>query len=93
MGCRGEQTAAVIGNTSVGGTVGSAGMETVAEIDFDAASATWRSNKRAIGGGWFAYICGHIHSTGKRCHYVCLKNLDVCKKHRRRLRYIEELHM
>ena len=36
-------------------------------IDFDAASLAWRSNKRALGNGMFAYCCCFIRSKGVRC--------------------------
>ena len=39
-----------------------------AAIDFDAASAAWRENKKPLGGGWFAYRCQYIHTDGKRCN-------------------------
>jgi hypothetical protein len=37
------------------------------EINFDEASSAWRSNKKQLPGGWFAYRCNYIHSNGKRC--------------------------
>ena len=36
-------------------------------IDFDAASAAWRANKKKLDGGWFVYVCEYIHSNGKQC--------------------------
>lgn len=37
------------------------------EINFDEASAAWRANKKRLVGGWFAYRCVYIHSSGKHC--------------------------
>jgi hypothetical protein len=35
---------------------------------FDDASAEWRSNKKVVKGGGFAYRCAYIHrSNGKNC--------------------------
>lgn len=51
--------------------------------EFDAASAAWKANKRAIGGGWYEYICQYIHSNGKQCYYGAAKGfVTFCKKHR-----------
>jgi hypothetical protein len=36
-------------------------------FDFDEASAAWRSNKKWLGRGMFAYKCSYIHSNGKQC--------------------------
>ncbi len=36
-------------------------------MDFDEASAAWRSNKKYLGRGMFAYRCTYIHSNGKQC--------------------------
>lgn len=36
-------------------------------LTFDDASRAWRSNKIALGGGWFAYRCAYIHSDGQQC--------------------------
>jgi hypothetical protein len=37
-------------------------------IDFDAASAAWRANKKVLANGMFAYKCVHVHSTGRPCN-------------------------
>lgn len=37
------------------------------EIDFDAASAAWRANKRHVGFGVFVYRCAYVHTSGKLC--------------------------
>ena len=39
-------------------------------MDFDAASAAWRANKRHLGNGMFAYTCAYIHSDGKPCRNI-----------------------
>lgn len=51
------------------------------DIDFDAAQAAWRANKRYIGGGAFEYVCHYIHSNGKPCRSAALV-FRFCKKHR-----------
>jgi hypothetical protein len=43
-------------------------MEEFTPEFFDAASAAWRENKIAIGGGSFAYKCAYKHSNGKMCN-------------------------
>ena len=53
-------------------------------IDFDAASAAWRANKRPVKGGAFEYRCVYIHSNGKACHYAQRGTFSqYCKKHQR----------
>jgi len=37
-------------------------------IDFDAASAAWRANKKVLLSGMFAYKCMHVYSTGRPCN-------------------------
>ena len=64
-------------------------------IDFDAASAAWRANKKVLANGMFAYKCVHVYSTGRPCnnrtesemngHREWTKSKEVynyCKKHR-----------
>lgn len=53
-------------------------------IDFDAAQAAWRANKRHIGGGAFEYVCHYIHSNGKPCRSAALV-FRFCKKRQRGL--------
>lgn len=50
-------------------------------IDFDAAQAAWRANKRPIGGGAFEYVCQYVHSNGKPCRAAAFV-FRFCKKHR-----------
>lgn len=39
----------------------------VVNIDFDEASAAWRSNKKVVGQGHFTYICASTTKTEKKC--------------------------
>ncbi len=55
-------------------------------IDFEAASAAWRLNKRALAGGGFTYICSYTHSDGRVCHKPANRAESFCKKHRRHCR-------
>ena len=50
-------------------------------IDFDEASAAWRSNKKPIGDGTFKYICCGITKTGNKCTKEPLQNSEYCKIH------------
>ena len=46
------------------------------EINFDAASEAWMSNKIKLGNGCYKYICGKITKTGKKC-----MRSDKCRLH------------
>ena len=50
-------------------------------IDFDEASAAWRSNKKQVGDGTFKYICCGITKTGNKCTKEPLQNSEYCKIH------------
>jgi hypothetical protein len=50
-------------------------------IDFDAASVAWRSNKKSIGNGQYKYICT-VEKDGKTCGKSCYKDLFYCWQHR-----------
>ena len=50
-------------------------------IDFDEASAAWRSNKKPVGDGTFKYICCGITKTGNKCVREPLQNSEYCKTH------------
>ena len=50
-------------------------------IDFDEASAAWRSNKKPVGDGTFKYICCGITKTGNKCVREPLQNSEYCKIH------------
>jgi len=50
-------------------------------IDFDEASAAWRSNKKPVGDGTFKYICFGITKTGNKCVREPLQNSEYCKIH------------
>ena len=45
-------------------------------IDFDEASAAWRSNKKPVGDGTFKYICCGITKTGNKCVREPLQNSE-----------------
>ena len=54
-------------------------------IDFDAASVAWRSNKKSIGNGQYKYICIYSTSANKngiKCGKSCYKELSYCWQHR-----------
>ncbi len=50
-------------------------------IDFDAASTAWRSNKKSVANGCYKYICP-VEKNGVKCGKVCYKCLDYCWSHR-----------
>ena len=49
-------------------------------IDFDAASEAWKSNKRSIGNGSYKYVCSKRYKNNN-CITKCLHGEDYCKKH------------
>jgi hypothetical protein len=50
-------------------------------IDFDAASEAWKSNKRSIGNGSYKYVCTKRYKNNNCCINKCLHGEDYCKKH------------
>lgn len=74
---------------------------------FDESSKAWRENKKTVAGGWFAYRCQYLHSTGRRCAKAVFSEPKVtwyqeakrepppstrfCKQHIRRQHYISEI--
>jgi hypothetical protein len=50
-------------------------------IDFDAASEAWKSNKRSIGNGSYKYVCTKRYKNNNCCITKCLHGEDYCKKH------------
>lgn len=50
-------------------------------IDFDAASAAWRLNKKSIGNCQYKYICTS-NKNGIVCGKSCYKELSYCWQHR-----------
>ena len=50
-------------------------------IDFDAASEAWRSNKKSVGNGCYKYICT-VEKNGIKCGKTCYKQLEYCWQHR-----------
>ena len=52
------------------------------DIDFDAASACWRANKKACKNGTYKYVCDKIKTNGEKCSRVCYLNSDFCWQHR-----------
>lgn len=51
-------------------------------IDFDDASASWKSNKKYVGNGSYKYICSATIKN-KICGKVCHKQSDYCWIHRK----------
>ena len=51
------------------------------EIDFDEASAAWKSNKISQGNGTYTYCCIAISKTGKKCCQKIYKTTDYCARH------------
>lgn len=51
------------------------------KIDFDAASAAWKSNKKSIGNGSYKYVCCETTKKGSPCNNKCLPFEDYCKTH------------
>jgi hypothetical protein len=50
-------------------------------IDFDEASAAWKSNKRPTGNGCYKYVCCHVTKTGRKCSKEPIHFSDFCKTH------------
>jgi hypothetical protein len=50
-------------------------------IDFDAASEAWKSNKKSIGNGSYKYICAKLCKNNKNCNLKCLPGEHYCKTH------------
>ena len=52
------------------------------DIDFDEASALWRSNKKSIGNGSYKYVCGCKTKSGNSCKRERLHDSNYCKIHK-----------
>ena len=50
-------------------------------FDFDAASESWKANKKSIGNGSYTYVCQKKSITGKFCIRKCLAGQHFCKSH------------
>ena len=50
-------------------------------IDFDEASRYWNMNKKRIGNGCYAYICGTPLKNGKFCKRTTNPDNDACSMH------------
>lgn len=50
-------------------------------IDFDAASEAWKSNKKSIGNGSYKYVCAKRSKNNNCCLAKCLPGEDYCKTH------------
>ena len=50
-------------------------------IDFDAASESWRANKKFIGNGSYKYVCAKLGKNNKNCLAKCLPGEVYCRKH------------
>ncbi len=55
--------------------------EYIVDIDFNEASALWRSNKKHIGNGTFKYVCSAMTKKNKRCSNKPMKNSNFCYCH------------
>lgn len=51
-------------------------------IDFDAASEAWKSNKKYIGNGTYEYICEYITKKGTNCKRSVKHGLHFCCIHK-----------
>jgi len=56
-------------------------IELEVNIDFDDASAAWRSNKISKGNGMYKYICQGFFKNGKKCLREPIAMCDFCKIH------------
>jgi hypothetical protein len=50
-------------------------------IDFDAASEAWKSNKKSIGNGSYKYVCSKRCKNNNMCNLKCLPGENFCKTH------------
>jgi hypothetical protein len=50
-------------------------------IDFDEASAAWKTNKKSTGGGCYRYICKHRNKNNKKCRRNPIPGCEFCSKH------------
>lgn len=50
-------------------------------IDFDEASACWKSNKKYMGNGQYKYICNQNTKYGNPCKRESLSGCEYCKIH------------
>ena len=50
-------------------------------IDFDAASEAWKSNKRSIGNGSYKYVCAKRGKKNNICIAKCLPGEIYCRTH------------
>lgn len=50
-------------------------------IDFDQASNAWKANKKYLGNGSYAYICGRTCKNGKQCSKPRTQTGNYCKQH------------
>ena len=50
-------------------------------IDFDEASAAWKSNKRRIGDGCYRYVCAKKGKHNNECTAKCSPGLEYCRTH------------
>ena len=50
-------------------------------IDFDEASAAWKSNKRPTGNGCYKYVCCYVTKTARKCNKEPIHFSDFCKTH------------
>lgn len=56
-------------------------LEYEVTIDFDEASAAWKTNKKSTGGGSYKYICEYRNKNNKNCRINPIPGCDFCSKH------------
>lgn len=56
-------------------------VELEVNINFDEASAAWKSNKRSTGNGTYKYVCQGVSKTGVKCSREPVLFCDYCKRH------------
>lgn len=54
--------------------------------DFDKASECWKANKKSLGNGCYAYICGAGLKNGGVCQRSPSKCSDFCGLHSKKLK-------
>jgi len=56
-------------------------VEYEVNIDFDEASAAWKTNKKSKGNGTYRYVCQGLTKTGKKCSREPFPGCEFCKWH------------
>jgi hypothetical protein len=58
-------------------------VEYEVNIDFDEASAAWKSNKKSKGNGTYCYVCQGLTKAGKKCSREPFPGYEFCKWHQK----------